>query len=395
MADWSALPSDLVRSVADRLLAAANDVDYYMGVRAVCHGWRLAMADPCRCVTDVDLLRFRPRHWIMLHDDEDETVDDGGVVRLFLNVATGRFLRRRVPLLRDHVLVAASDGLLVLGDKKYPHRASVINPFRGSLVRFASAIPRVNRVRAAVTGSEDDPSLSLLARTSSPTYSDAVSCAHSTGDELSPVRQSAGAGPFLCWKEASMATYRGHVYVADRDGQIVRYVVPSAQHRQQDCHTELIGKAPLENVTGGRCGRAFLVASAGELLLVRQRHLRRRRAVEVFRVDVERKAPLEPVRSIGRRALFLGGRCVSVNAGELASVDGDCVYLASESGNVAWRYDLRDGGETMISSFDARPFGLVQALLNYCFVLPDAKAQLHSVYRTECLLSVQSSSESD
>uniref|UniRef100_M8BMI3 F-box domain-containing protein n=1 Tax=Aegilops tauschii TaxID=37682 RepID=M8BMI3_AEGTA len=205
MADWAALPSDLVRSVADRLLATAGDVDYYMDMRAVCHGWRLAMADPCRCITD-----------IMLHDDEDD--DEPVVLRLFLNVATGRFLRRRVLLLRDHVLVAASDGLLVLGDKKYPHRTSVLNPLTGSLVRFASAIPRVNRVRAAVTGSEDDPALSL-----------------------------------------------------------------------------------------------------------------------VF----------------------------------------------SENGNAAWRYDLRDGSERRVSSFPGvRPFGLVQALLSYCVFLPDAKAQLHSVYRT-------------
>ncbi|KAI4963550.1 hypothetical protein ZWY2020_011388 [Hordeum vulgare] len=291
-------------------------------------------------------------------------------------------LRRRVPLLQNHVLVSASDGLLVLGEKKYPHRASVLNPLTGSLVRFAAAtIPRVNRVRAAVTGSEGDPSLSLVFSFFHDPYSDAVSCAHPTGGEISPVQQlpHPGAGPFLCSKQASMATYRGHVYVADRDGQIVRFVVMLAQ--QHHCHAELMGKAPSESVTGGRCGRAFLVASDGELLLVRLYHLRRRRAVEVYRVDAERKAPLEHGRSLGRRALFLGDRSLSFNAGELPSVDGDCVYLASENGDVAWRYDLRDGSESRISSFDARPFGLVQVLLNFCVVLPDAKAQLHSVYR--------------
>ncbi|KAF7026155.1 hypothetical protein CFC21_038282 [Triticum aestivum] len=393
MADWSALPSDLVRSVADRLLAAASDVDYYMHMRAVCHGWRLATADPCG---GAGLLRFRPRHWIMLDDGEvEQPVHDEGGVRLFLNVATGRVLRRRVPQLRDHVLVAASDGLLVLGDKKYPHRASVLNPLTGSLVRFAAAIPRVNRVRAAVTGSEDDRSLSLVFSFYHDPYSDAITCAHPTAARLSPVQLPyyVGAGPFHSLKQENMVAYRGHVYVADRDGLIVRFVVPSAQHNQH-CHAKLIVSAVPSSENTGRFGRAFLVASGGDLLLVRLYHLRRRRAVEVFRVDVERKAPLERVRSIGRHALFLGGRCVSVNASELPSVDGECVYLASESGNVAWRYDLRDGGETMISGFDARPFGLVQVLLNYCVVLPDAKAQLHSVYRTECLLSVQSS-ESD
>ncbi|VAH85601.1 unnamed protein product [Triticum turgidum subsp. durum] len=390
MADWSALPADLVRSVADRLLAAAGDVDYYMGMRAVCHSWRLAIADPCG---GAGLHRFRPRHWIMLDDAaEQQPVHDEGGVRLFLNVATGRVLRLRVPLLRDHVLVAASDGLLVLGDKKYPHRASVLNPFTGSLVRFVAAIPRVNRVRAVVTGSEDDRSLSLVFSFYHDPCSDAITCAHPTAARLSPVQLPyyVGAGPFYSLKQENMVAYRGHVYVAYRDGLIVRFVAPSAQHHQH-CHAKLIVSAVPSSDYTGRFGRAFLVASGGDLLLVRLYHLRRRRAVEVFRVDVKRKAPLEPVRSIGRHALFLGGRSLSVNAVELPSVDGDCVYLASENRNVAWRYDLRDGSETMISSFDARPFGLVQVLLNYCVVLPDAKAQLHSVYRTECLLSVQSS----
>lgn len=155
MADWSSLPSDLVRCVGDRLLAASDsDIDDYMGMGAVCHNWRQAMADPCRRSTGADLLRFRPRHWVML----DDAADDEGTVRLFFKVVTGRIIRRRVPLLRCHLLVA-----------------------------------------------------------------------HLTAGKPSPLPFPHPAGRPYCPKNASMAAHRGHVYVADRDAQVVRCVVASGR----------------------------------------------------------------------------------------------------------------------------------------------------------------------
>ena len=136
MADWSSLPPDLVRRVADRVLAG-NDVDYYMGMRAVCHSWRLAVAaEPCNPL-GADLLCFRPRNWVML---DEEPREDNDNVRLFLDVCTGRFIRRRVPALRGHVLVGASDGLLVLAYSRNPHACRVFNPFTGNTLRFAAPI---------------------------------------------------------------------------------------------------------------------------------------------------------------------------------------------------------------------------------------------------------------
>ncbi|KAM0907525.1 hypothetical protein ACQ4PT_016046 [Festuca glaucescens] len=277
------------------------------------------MVDPCRRGLDVlDILRFRPRNWIML----DEEPDDDDNIHLFINVVTGRVIHQSVPMLRNHVLVASSDGLLVLADTKYPHAGGILNPFTGWFLRFTAAIPRVHRVRAAVAGS-DDNTLLVFSFFHDP-YDDAVSCAHPTASELLPVAFPHAAGPLLFSQPASMVTYQGHVYVADREGPIVKLV---------------------------------------------------------FRVDVGRRS-LEPLRSIGRRALFLGDRCLSVDASKLPSVDGNCVYLVNGSGKGVWRYDLGDGSETMISSFRDRPFGMVQALLSYGVVLPDAKAQLHSIYRT-------------
>ncbi|KAM0907518.1 hypothetical protein ACQ4PT_016040 [Festuca glaucescens] len=285
-------------------------------------------------------------------------------------------------MLRDHVLVAASDGLLVLADSKYPHPVRVLNPLTGSLLRFAATIRRVNRVRAAAASSD------LVFSFYHDSYSDLVSWAHPAAGELSPVEFPHRAGLFFCSKQASMVSYKGHVYLADQNGTIVRCTTESVQ----GCHAELIiaespngtAASSSEDTTGRRYGREFLVASAEELLLVCHRRRRRRRTVEVFRVDVDRKV-LDPMKSIGRRSLFLGSRCLSVDhADRLPSIRSNCVYRVTGNGDGVWEYDLGRGGtEKMISTcHSARPFSMVQVLMNYCVALPIVKAQLHSIYRT-------------
>jgi hypothetical protein len=66
--------------------------------------------------------------------------------------------------------------------------------------------------------------------------------------------------------------------------------------------------------------------------------------MKVFRVNVEHKL-LEEVKSLGRRALFLGEeRCVSVDADKLPSVDGECIYMVDfqNEGDMC-EYNLRGG----------------------------------------------------
>jgi hypothetical protein len=113
-ADWSSLPSDLVHRIGDCLLAT-NDIDCYIDMRVVCHGWRSATAvgpraqDAAGAAADPRFLR--PHQWTMLDEEPSDGDDDGegGDARLFLNLSTGCFLRRRVPLLRDKILVVASE----------------------------------------------------------------------------------------------------------------------------------------------------------------------------------------------------------------------------------------------------------------------------------------------
>ncbi|XP_037410393.1 uncharacterized protein LOC119273274 isoform X2 [Triticum dicoccoides] len=91
VAGWSSLPTDLVRRIADCLLDT-NDVDCYVDLRAVCHNWRSATDDPRSDVSDP---RFHPRFWIVL-DDDGAFQSDGS--RVLVNTATGRFLRKKLPL---------------------------------------------------------------------------------------------------------------------------------------------------------------------------------------------------------------------------------------------------------------------------------------------------------
>ncbi|CAM0884968.1 unnamed protein product [Alopecurus aequalis] len=350
--DWASLPPDLIRHVADCLLAT-NDIDYYIDMRGVCCNWRAAMADPCRPGADSNLLVFHPRQWIML---DEHSKDEH---RLFFNVSTGRFLRRRLPLPWGHLVVRASDGLVILGQIKRPHAACVLNPFTGSLIRFAVSI-RPEHIRMnAVTCSE--PMLvvySWVNRT--------LRCADPTSSNFISVQLSHPGQ----YKVQSMVSYAGHVYVANMEGSVFK-IVGTAQH----CYGELIAQIPSCELTANIPNKStfFLVESSGDLLLIQDSH---RGIFQIFRVDVERNR-LQAVKSIGSRALFLGPRSLSVDAKNLPSIHSDCLYYNCKSG--MYIYDLKDGTESTICSlyvaltFKIRPKSLDEVLLLYCMLGPNLK----------------------
>lgn len=312
--------------------------------------------------------------------DEEEPADGG---RLFLNVSTGRFRHRQVPALRDHILVGASDGLLVIGDRKKPlHAVRLLNPFTGSLLRFAVTMPSY-RTKAVVGGGHGHaPSLVFWLEY---LEDDVI-----WGADPSSPHVRITFGPTPVWL-ASMVAYAGRVYMVDWAATVYEIV-------WDGCFTYRLGivqrlDAFVSSEDSDECDwhTNFLVESDGDLLLVRRPRLRSQ-AMEVFRVDVEQRSR-EPVKRIAG-ALFLGERCLSVDAEKLPSVDGNCVYYGTpdifSSGyrlqkcEGIYRYDLNGGGEERISgllvpgsdSFCARHFSLVQVLVTYCAVLPDVEAQV-------------------
>lgn len=78
--------------------------------------------------------------------------------RLFMNTATGRFVRRDLrPVLRRYFLVLD-------GRRSSPHAACLLNPFTGSFVQFAALVPpelKFIKVAAHVIGCSS-PTLILV-----------------------------------------------------------------------------------------------------------------------------------------------------------------------------------------------------------------------------------------
>jgi hypothetical protein len=173
---------------------------------------------------------------------------------------------------------------------------------------------------------------------------------------------------------AATATYVGHIYMAFTDGSVCR-----TGHREPVIATSKPGVLSTA---------VFLVESMGDLLLV----IRHRYNFRVFRIDVERKV-LEPVTSIGGRALFLGRRCLSVAADKFPTVHGDCLYYATplyhpnslcSQDQAMSEFSIRGGSETLVSSNinlmsgsglgerlrAHRPWSIARVFLKYCLNLP-------------------------
>uniref|UniRef100_A0ACD5XG86 Uncharacterized protein n=1 Tax=Avena sativa TaxID=4498 RepID=A0ACD5XG86_AVESA len=360
MRDWSSLAPDLIRHVSDLLLAPSN-IESYLDMQAVCSGWRSAMADSSpHGAAD---LRFCPRHWVMLQDDGG---DDQG--RLFVNVSTGRFFRHRIPAVRGHALVGASDGLLVLAEIQSPHRCRVFNPLTGQMLRFAAPIPILGESGTVAVAAGSDPMLLLASSGAVDGRAETAWFADPAGDYF--FGRAAGSARHVI---AATVAYAGQIYMAYTDGSVSRRVGSSAQHG----HDELVIIAaavtkPADQSTVIEA--VFLVESAGDLLLV----LRQRYFLGVFKVDVERKA-LEPVTSIGGRALFLGRRCLSVAADRFPTLEGDCLYFASPlysqklSAQSILRFKIGGDWEWLVSS---NLLSIASVFLAYCLHLPHVKAQL-------------------
>ncbi|KAF7060490.1 hypothetical protein CFC21_067282 [Triticum aestivum] len=308
-ADWSSLPSNFVRAVADVFLAT-TDLDYYMTLRSVCHGWRAATADPHG--TDP---RFHPRRWIMLEETRPDVDQDS---RLFLNLDTGRFLRKRLSVLRSYTYLATASGLLVLEEPDMC-RLCVLNPFTGTLFRFR--VPPVHPFDRSVVVAGSSPM---------------VLFSFYNFHHLAWADQNCVFFPPLVKPTPALrgftavVAFQGRVYAAHSSGSVA-LVELSRRHNKP----QITVIVPSSN---WQATPTLLVDNAGELLLLRIPVYSR---MEVFRVDLVRKT-LVPVNSIGNRALFLGLRCsLSVDADRLPAVDANFIYygegLMCEAGVCAHR----------------------------------------------------------
>ncbi|KAM0923822.1 hypothetical protein ACQ4PT_005233 [Festuca glaucescens] len=387
MADWSSLPSELVRRITDCLLDT-NDLDCYEDFRAVCPKWRSATDDP----KDSSEIRFRPHRWVII----DEVFQSDA--RLLVNTVSGRVVRKDLPLLANyHVIATTHGGFFVLADKESPHGAVILNPFTGHMIRFKAPVPSYVNVSAAALSGHCAGKLLLSSFFSGP-RSSRPQCSSPTlillwdicyeqymatpdsgsfnvefdeeGDPSSFILMRLAVTGGICaadsWKRK----------LAPLPAASARKIFSLIQQFGIDPH-KMFGEKPVSEFTDipgtGESNHAFLVESAGELLAIikLQKHLK------VFRLD--KGDGFDPVKSIGGRAVFVGyRRCISVNTGKIPPIAASCVYYmkSTDSSLDIYKYDIEteieervceaiDSLNPITLSFASPPFTIVQLLSSY------------------------------
>lgn len=349
----SSLPADVVRRLGDHFLDT-DDVDYYMTMRGVCHGWRVSTDDPKISPADP---RFRLAGWVMLDErrpKSDEVERASG--RLFLNTATGRRVYKRLPRLDDHYFVTSTGGLIVLPSRAAPHVVHIMNLFTDSSISFAAPIPdSVRNTTAYLREVDHFPTLVFddgpLPDTA---YTAKLDSEHFAVEEYNLVDK--------------VRTIWG-IDAADQEMisglmRSITAVLPYKMYFLYTCY--------------------HILESAGDMLIVIHRQ-HPRHGVDVFKVNVEEKA-VEPVRSIGSRALFLGQRCMSIDANKFSTIEGNHIFYfgggeQSDKGVGIYMFDLTTETETekWITS-DVHDFSwgfgehtkptMIQTLMKYCINTP-------------------------
>lgn len=265
---------DLVSRVADVFLAT-SDIDYYIGLRAVCRGWRAATADP-RGPDEDDDPRFRPHRWVMLDK-------------------------------------LAGDDPCIVNDTNYSRRLTPDHPLAGNATAGSSSC---TSTRAGSSGctcpcSTADGLLLLEAKGRLRIFL----LNPFTGRRAKPTLESLS----LAGTVAFPVAFQGRAYAADMKGTVAAVDVCSSGNMLQTKLTTVVvaGTSDQKDQLP-----TFLVDNAPSL----SDH--QLGAVQVFRVGPDRKTYLDqPVKRIGNRAIFLGKhRSLSVDADNLPAIEGNCLY---------------------------------------------------------------------
>lgn len=118
----------------------------YVRFRAVCPHWRSSTVCPRgRGVIDP---RFHPRRWMMLPEGHGLYPANSrlrGYIRFF-NLDSGKFVRIKLPIFKDHCILDSVDGLLVM-HRDEDTAIRIFHPFTGDVVdlpRLVTLVPQIN-----------------------------------------------------------------------------------------------------------------------------------------------------------------------------------------------------------------------------------------------------------
>ncbi|KAG2640585.1 hypothetical protein PVAP13_2KG100316 [Panicum virgatum] len=175
-----------------------------------------------------------------------------------------------------------------------------------------------------------------------------------SGDDGSIMWADQNSESFKCYWSSSiynsltcMTSFTGLVYATDQQGAvIVSAVAGAAAGERIPCSALTVSMDTMipcldtsldtSHLAWLSTGKYYLVESGGDLLLVTRppylfastnNHV----PVVVHRIDTERKV-LEPVSSIGSRAIFAGPvKCLSIDADKFRGIKGGCIYFVEHS----------------------------------------------------------------
>ncbi|CAN6183871.1 unnamed protein product [Urochloa humidicola] len=350
---WSSLHDDLIIKVGDCLLAN-NDLYNHMDFRAVCLSWRSA-------TKEAKPSHFQPSKWVLL----DRHVD----VLMFVNVETGRFLVKNIPLLRKYFFVGTTGGgMIILEEPTPPYQVRVFNPFTGLILLFKASLPTIGWVREAVVMTSPIMLFIVSGKAGNIMWA----------DEDSKHFQEFG----VAYRNTPlfMVPFDNKVYLSDQEGSILSSTVVVLDKEGSHHSAEAISMVTTIPSVGHPAWDCYLVRSGGELLLVTRPWYGIHGKPIVRRVDTERNE-LELVTNIGNQALFLGDvRCLSVDANKFHGIEGGCIYFVDPivtAGNgraslmTTFRVvdqvqdDIILDPATMAGS-SHQPFTLAEVFANYC-----------------------------
>ncbi|TVU36921.1 hypothetical protein EJB05_18877, partial [Eragrostis curvula] len=343
--DWTSLPDNLVRQIGDCFMAA-NDLDYYMDFRAVCQDWRSNTDNPKDKKKDgPEDPRFHPSKWVLLERHED--VDAITLV----NVDTGRFLCKNIALLLRYIFLGATGGgLILLGEKEFPFKACVLNPFTGSITHFKARMP-LGGIRTVVVTTS--PMMVFVSHKAD----GCIMWADQNSEYFQEFRARYPDEP-MC-----MTSFAGNVYFTNRQGSILSFVVDGATKERS---AQTISLTTIISSPNPTQHSYYLVESGGELLRVTGPGHHTPGQCMVHKVDTMRMI-LEPVSTINNHALFVSYiKCFSVTANKFhTTVDGNCIYVADE-----FKMEHSTIGGCL------RPFTLAQVFVDYCKAIQTSERSL-------------------
>ncbi|XP_062203461.1 uncharacterized protein LOC133905715 [Phragmites australis] len=347
--DWPNLMPELVEDIAGRLLSL--DVAEFLRFRAACKRWRQGTVDPVGAGDGLDR-RFRPRDWIVLSH-----CAAGTTCRRLLNLATAARTDVDLPALSTHHHLGSADGLLVLCDRA-TETVRLLNPLTGALTDFPAITAWVSlEPRPASTF----PLTSLCSDIVDPSAIDGAGIDDSTSPPTlflclrgrvqwivfaRPGDQHwLSVGPYYFNGQVlykSLLSLRGSTYIASNEG----YIWEVDLHQPVPWLDYVVDKTTVDYST---LVASYLVPSADardgmlvvryicnvnahpDLLLGRPEVFMARgvpRCVEVLEVDLA-AGRLVPVKSLGRRAVFVGQtQCLSVSTETFPSLASNAVYLS-------------------------------------------------------------------